>query len=62
MTWRAALRRLRVLRSIELLAGSDGSVTRIAMDVGYNSLSVFETAFRDLTDTTPTEYRAGFDP
>ena len=62
MTWRAALRRLRVLRAIELLAGTDATVTQIAMDVGYTSLSAFESAFRDLIDKTPIDYRAGFEP
>ncbi|HEY3671736.1 MAG TPA: AraC family transcriptional regulator [Acidimicrobiia bacterium] len=62
MTWRATLRRLRVLRAIEHLAGTDHSVTQIAMDVGYSSLSAFQAAFRDLTGQTPTEYRGGFAP
>ena len=62
MTWRATLRRLRVLRAIEHLAGTDRSVTQIAMDVGYSSLSAFQAAFRDLIGQTPTEYRAGFAP
>jgi AraC-like DNA-binding protein len=62
MTWRAALRRLRVLSAIEQLAGTDRSVTQIGMDVGYSSLSAFESAFRDLTGETPSGYRAGFTP
>jgi transcriptional regulator GlxA family with amidase domain len=62
MTWRGALRRLRMLRAIELLAATDHTVTQIAMDVGYSSLSAFESAFRDLTDKTPTEFRAEFNP
>src|SRR3546814_47659 len=60
MTWRASLRRLRLLRSIELLAGTDRPVTQIAMDVGYDSPSAFNAAFRDLIGQTPTAYRAGF--
>ncbi len=62
MTWRAALRQLRVLRAIELLADGDQTVTQVAMNVGYSSLSAFEKAFRDLVGKTPSEYRAGFDP
>jgi AraC-like DNA-binding protein len=62
MTWRAALRRLRVLRAIEQLAGTDRSVTQISMDVGYSSMSAFQSAFRDLTGETPSGYRAGFTP
>lgn len=57
MTWRAALRRVRVLRAAELLAGTDRPVTRIAHQVGYGSTSAFNAAFRDLLGTTPTAYR-----
>jgi AraC-like DNA-binding protein len=60
MTWRAALRRLRVLRAIEALAENDASVTEVAFGVGYSSLSAFNAAFRDLTGRTPTDYRASF--
>lgn len=59
-TWRAVLRRMRVMRAVELLAGGDVPVTRIAFEVGYGSLSAFNAAFRDLTGMTPTQYRASF--
>jgi transcriptional regulator GlxA family with amidase domain len=62
MTWRAVLRRMRVLRAIEQLAIDEDSVTTIAHAVGYTSLSAFNTAFRDLTGRTPTQYRATFRP
>lgn len=62
MTWRAVLRRMRVLRAIEELAAGDDSVTTIAHTVGYASLSAFNAGFRDLTGRTPTEYRATFRP
>ena len=62
MTWRAALRRMRILRAIEMLASGNESVTTIAMHVGYSSLSAFHAAFRDLTDQAPSEYRRGFEP
>jgi AraC-like DNA-binding protein len=63
MTWRAALRRARLLRSIELLAGDESrSIAAIAMDVGYSSLSAFNAAFRDLVGQTPSDYRATFRP
>jgi AraC-like DNA-binding protein len=32
------------------------------MDVGYSSMSAFQSAFRDLTGETPSGYRAGFTP
>jgi AraC-like DNA-binding protein len=62
MTWRAVLRRMRVLRAIEELAAGDTPVTRIAYTTGYTSLSAFNSAFRELTGTTPTRYRASFRP
>jgi transcriptional regulator GlxA family with amidase domain len=62
MTWRAVLRRMRVLAAIEELAAGDTPVTRIAFMVGYTSLSAFNAAFRELTGRTPTEYRASFRP
>jgi AraC-like DNA-binding protein len=62
MTWRAVLRRMRVLRAIEELAAGDTPITRIAFMVGYTSLSAFNAAFRQLTARTPTEYRASFRP
>lgn len=62
MTWRAVLRRMRVLRAIEHLAAGDTPVTGIAFLVGYTSLSAFNAAFRELTGRTPTQYRASFRP
>jgi AraC-like DNA-binding protein len=62
MTWRAVLRRMRVLRAIEELAAGDAPVTEIAFTVGYTSLSAFNAAFRELTGRTPTKYRASFRP
>lgn len=62
MTWRAVLRRMRVLRAVERLASTEEPVTTIAHRVGYTSLSAFNAAFRDLTGRTPTDYRATFRP
>jgi AraC-like DNA-binding protein len=62
MTWRAVLRRLRVLHAIEQLAAKEHSVTTVAHAVGYTSLSAFNAAFRELTGRTPTQYRATFQP
>ncbi|MBB2943496.1 AraC-like DNA-binding protein [Actinoplanes lutulentus] len=60
MTWRAVLRRMRVLRAIEELAAGDTPITTVAFGVGYTSLSAFNAAFRQLTGRTPTDYRASF--
>lgn len=62
MTWRAVLRRMRVVRAIEELAAGDTPITTIAFMVGYASLSAFNAAFRELTGRTPTQYRATFRP
>jgi AraC-like DNA-binding protein len=62
MPWRAALRQIRVLQAIELLATTDDSITTIALASGYSSLSGFQSAFRELTGNTPSEYRASFRP
>ena len=62
MTWRAVLRRMRVLRAIEELAAGEDSVVKIAHAVGYTSVSAFNAGFRDLTGRTPTQYRATFRP
>ncbi len=56
MTWRQCQRRMRMVRAIELLA-TDRQITEIALDVGYSSLSAFDSAFKDFTGLNPTEYR-----
>jgi AraC-like DNA-binding protein len=58
MTWREALRRIRIIRAVELLADGDMQVTEAALAVGYSSLSGFNAAFRDLMDMNPSDYRA----
>lgn len=60
MTWRETLRRIRVMRAVELLAGGDAPVTEIAFASGYGSISAFNAAFRDLMGSSPSEYRASF--
>ncbi len=57
MTWRETLRRLRIVRAMELLAMSDTSVTEVSLSVGYASLSGFNAAFRELTGMAPGSYR-----
>ncbi len=58
MTWRAALRRLRVLRGAELLAATSMPVSRVAHAVGYRSASAFSAAFTDLVGESPGQHRA----
>lgn len=50
--------RHRVARAQRLLRERPGAtVLEIALEVGFNSKSTFNTAFRRLTNTTPTEFR-----
>jgi AraC-like DNA-binding protein len=59
MTWGQYLLRARMLRAMEHLARGM-TVTETAYEVGYSSIPAFSTAFRKLTELTPTEYRAQF--
>ena len=64
LTWAQTLRRLRMIRAVELLASdgdATGRITRIALASGYASLSAFERAFREFTGLTPTAFRARHD-
>lgn len=51
--WR---QRVRVLRSLEMLAAGR-SITEISLDLGYESLSAFIALFRRHIGTTPANYR-----
>lgn len=57
MTWAHSLRRLRMIRAVELLTTTNASVATIANQVGYSALSAFNGAFRDFAGTTPTAMR-----
>jgi len=57
MSWSEALTQLRMIRAVELLAIGDLSMIQIAGDVGFNSLSAFNRAFRRFAECTPTEFR-----
>jgi AraC family transcriptional regulator len=47
----------RIERAKTLLANPAGSVTEIALALGFSETSSFSAAFRHTTGTTPTEYR-----
>jgi len=49
--------RLRIERAMELLCGSELTVTQICHRVGFNSLSHFTTTFRRHTGLSPSAYR-----
>jgi AraC-like DNA-binding protein len=47
----------RIKEACRLIGSTRYPVSRIAMDVGYSSLSAFNRAFREHMDTTPSDYR-----
>ncbi len=52
----AALRRLRLARAEQLILGQAGSISEIAYQVGFKSLSHFSQCFRDQYGTSPSAY------
>lgn len=56
MTFGAYVRVARIIRAIELLTEPDASVTKVAYEVGYNSLSSFSQVFQQLTGVKPGDY------
>jgi len=56
MTFGTYLRIARIVRAIELLTEPTASVTQVAYDVGYNSLSSFSRVFQQLTGVKPGDY------
>lgn len=54
------LQRRRVERAMELLRETDGTVTAICLDVGFNSLGTFTRTFRQIVGEPPSAYRARF--
>jgi AraC-like DNA-binding protein len=50
------LLRRRIERAKELLRGTDRSVTEVSLEVGFQSLGSFSTAFRELVGQTPSDY------
>ena len=57
LTFRQWRRQARLLAALEQL-GAGLSVTRVALDVGYVSVSAFVEAFREAFGTTPARYFA----
>ena len=47
----------RIAQACQQLNESNETILNIAMDVGFNSRSTFNTAFRKHTGTTPSQYR-----
>ncbi|MEZ0537579.1 AraC family transcriptional regulator [Caldicellulosiruptoraceae bacterium PP1] len=51
------LTKLRIQKALELLGNSNLSVTEIAYEVGFNSVTSFNISFKKWTGITPTECR-----
>jgi AraC-like DNA-binding protein len=51
---------VRIGRACAMLAEDKANITDIAMDCGYRNLANFNRRFRQVTETTPSEYRARF--
>lgn len=49
---------LRIIRAMELLKGTDLSVSEIAYEVGYSGISAFSNTFAQLTNMRPTEFKS----
>lgn len=58
MTWGQALRRLRMIRAVEMLSHEETGILDVCYRVGYGSLSAFYKAFKAFSGLTPTEFRA----
>ncbi len=56
-TWRQLQRRMRMISAIELLSDETNSITTVALNVGYKSVSAFNAAFKEFTHKSPSEYR-----
>jgi AraC-like DNA-binding protein len=56
------LLRRRIERAKELLRGTDMSVTEVSLEVGFQSLGSFSTAFRELVGAPPSEYARQWGP
>lgn len=60
--WRSFLREVRVMRAMELLAGTGASVGAVAEETGFGSLAAFTTSFSDRMGLTPGEFRRRYAP
>lgn len=51
------LNRLRIVKSCELLTGTDKKITEIATLCGFNNISYFNRTFQKLAGASPSDYR-----
>jgi AraC-like DNA-binding protein len=57
MTFQEYLRTARIIAALELLTSPDASITEIALEVGYQSMSSFSRAFKAYVGKSPSVYR-----
>ena len=51
------MKHYRISQAAEMLREGSDSISSIARAVGYESQSKFSSAFKDIMDILPTEYR-----
>ena len=56
-TFRTLLNEYRISHSKYLLLSSDRTISDIAIECGYDSICSFNRNFKEIADTTPSEYR-----
>ncbi len=56
-TFKQALTEVRVQNACNLLVNTDNTISNIAFDCGFNSLSLFNRLFKRVVDDTPNSYR-----
>ena len=53
------INKIRMEKAMEMIKGSDMSMTEIAEKIGFSSSRYFSTAFKKYTGITPSEYKEG---
>ncbi|MGH0033588.1 MAG: helix-turn-helix transcriptional regulator [Myxococcota bacterium] len=61
LTFREYVTELRLERASQLLARTDRSITEVAFESGWRSLSHFTTVFREKVGITPRAYRRAYE-
>lgn len=54
------LNEYRITHACKLLTENHSTISEVAFSCGYNTLSQFNRCFKQITETTPSYYRAGF--
>lgn len=57
LTFTEYVQKIRIAESCRLLTESEKSITDIAFEVGYANIKFFNKIFKEITNTTPREYR-----